>query len=133
MVSKGPGHRHLLPFGEGSGGQVEVSLDDLDGLLLAWCGAGVVIPRIIQGRQVAQAVGVVGVSLPEHLLAERQSLPCQRKGLARLAGPIEGNNLVAEDARLGAFSPTLRAHPRQSVDVIQGTPGISDLPVSLAD
>ena len=57
-------HGQLLAFGLGGGGQVEVALGDLEGLLQER-GRGGVVPLCPEEEpQVAQAVGVVGVRSP---------------------------------------------------------------------
>ena len=73
-VTEHIGHDHLLAFGLGVGGQVEVVPADVHRLLVEGFGGGVVPLRLQQRRQAAQAGGGEGVALAQHRLADRQGL-----------------------------------------------------------
>ena len=68
METEHVGHDHLLSFGLGVGGQVEVVPADVHRLLEEWLGGGVVPLRLQQQRQVVQAGGGVGVAPPSTAL-----------------------------------------------------------------
>ena len=74
METEHIGHDHLLAFGLGVGGQVEVAPAGIHRLLEEGLGGGVVPLRLEQQRQVVQAGGGGGVALAQHRLVDRQGL-----------------------------------------------------------
>ena len=85
-------------------------LADRQGAAAQRLGLGVPALGVVEGRQVVEALGRVGVVRAQRLLADRQGAAAQRLGLGVPAlGVVEGRQVVEAVGRAGVVRAQRRA------------------------